>query len=164
MVSSRVGWRPGGMHGVTGLLVRSRGPGGSSTKNPCPVYDVSNPAACFQSEIFVLWWECVGKEDDLMGNCETDSKRRERVAAVMRRFQRMADSMLTSSVQSSRAQMGRSSSSTATAGEGSKPRAGQSSDATAGHRAMTKQNTTHNETGASTNSTQLNAQFTRIHS
>lgn len=48
------------------------------------MYDVSNPAGCFQSEIFVLWWENVGKEDGLMANCETDYERRERVAVVMR--------------------------------------------------------------------------------
>lgn len=48
------------------------------------MYDASNPVGCFQFENFVLWWEKVGKEGDLMANCETDSGRRERVAVVMR--------------------------------------------------------------------------------
>ena len=48
------------------------------------MYDASSPVGYFQFENFVLWWEKVGKEDDLMANCETDSGRRERVAVVMR--------------------------------------------------------------------------------
>ena len=46
--------------------------------------NANEPAGCFQTEVFGLLWEKVGKEGDLMANCETDSGRRERVAVVMR--------------------------------------------------------------------------------